>query len=87
MITPEEILKEIGSISSLDTPAKVGAAIGLLEQLTTFIPEPAGRMASIGLLIARDQALAGKSSEDLEALRHSIRAEWQAEIDRQFPNG
>jgi hypothetical protein len=87
MTTLDGILREIGSLGDLNSPAEVAAAIGLLELATQFLPEPAGRLASIGLLLARDQALAGKGPEDLEALRASVRNEWQAELDRRFPNG
>jgi hypothetical protein len=85
--TLESILQDLQSLGDLSTPAEIAAAIGILEQATTFLPEPAGRLASIGLLIARDQALAGKGPEDLESLRASIRSEWQADLDRRFPNG
>lgn len=87
MTTIETVMKEIGALGEVDTPAKIAAAIGLLELLTPLMPEAAGRLASVGLLIARDQALAGKGPEDLEALRASIRADWQADLDRRFPNG
>ena len=84
MTTIESIMRDIGALGEVDTPAKIAAAIGLLELATPFLPEPAGRLASIGLLIARDQALAGKGPEDLEALRASIRNDWQADLDRRF---
>jgi hypothetical protein len=87
LTTLETILQDIQSIGSADTPAEIAAAIGILELATVFLPEPAGRLASVGLMIARDQALAGKGPGDLEALRASIRNEWQAELDRRFPNG
>jgi len=87
MTTLEDLVKEIGELGELKTPGEIAAAIGLLEFASQFLPEPAGRLASIGLLIARDQALAGKGPDDLEALRASIRADWQAEIDRRFVNG
>jgi hypothetical protein len=86
-MTFDEILSDIRALGELDDPAKVGAVIGLLELATQWLPEPAGRMASVGLMIARDQALAGKGPGDLEALRSSVRAEWQADLDRRFPNG
>jgi hypothetical protein len=87
MSSLEDIMQQIGELGELKTPPEIAAAIGLLELATSFLPEPAGRLASIGLMIARDQALAGKGPEDLEALRASIRSEWQAEIDRRFVNG
>ena len=87
MMTLEQIFQEIGQLGKADTPTEIAAAISLLELVTTFIPEPAGRLASLGLLIARDQVLAGKGVEDLEALRASVRADWQAEIDQRFPKG
>jgi len=82
--TLETIIRDIQDLGELDTPGKIAAAIGVLELATPFLPEPAGRLASIGLLIARDQALAGKGPEDLEALRASIRNDWQADLDRRF---
>jgi hypothetical protein len=87
MATIEDLAGQLRQIGSVSTPAEIGAAIGLLEQLTLFLPEPAGRLASVGLLIARDQALAGRTPEDMEALRSSVRVMWQGELDRRFPNG
>lgn len=85
--TIDSVIEEIRALGATDTPAKIAAAIGLLELLTPLMPEAAGRLASVGLLIARDQALAGNGPEQLEALRASIRSDWQADLDRRFPNG
>jgi hypothetical protein len=83
-LTIEQIARQLGDIGALNTPEEAAAAIGLLEQLSLFMPEPAGRLASAGLLLARDLALAGRGAESIEELRSSIRASWQAEIDRRF---
>lgn len=80
-----ELVEALGEIGAPQTPAETAAAIGVLEQLALYLPEPAGRLASIGLLIARDQAMAGKGPEDLEALRSLVRSSWQAALDR-LPN-
>jgi hypothetical protein len=82
-----ELAQQIAGIDpALQAPADVAAAIGVLEQLSLYLPEPAGRLASIALLLARDLALAGKGPEDLEALRSAVRSDWQAALDR-FPRG
>lgn len=83
----EAITNQIGLITKADTPAEIAAAIGVLELVAQFLPEPAGRLASEGLLLARDLALAGKSADDMATLRATVRGEWQADLDRRFPNG
>jgi len=77
-----ELVESISRIGAVDSPPEVAAAIGVLEQVSLYLPEPAGRLASVALLMARDLALAGEGPEALEALRESVRSDWQAALDR-----
>jgi len=86
-MTLEEIIHTIGRLEHGETPEAIEAALSLLEEVTQYLPEPAGRIASAALSLARDAVIAGKGPESIEELRATVRGSWQADLDRRFGGG
>ena len=86
-VTLHDVIQRIGTLGNEETPEAIADAIGIFELLTPFFPAAVGPYASAALLLAKDAALAGKGADSILALRESVRAGWQAELDRRFPNG
>jgi hypothetical protein len=87
MMSLDEIFEALRRLPNESTPEAAVDALNLLDLLTNFVPMPGGPMASEALKLARDAIMAGKAPEDIEALRASIRTDWQAELDQRFPKG
>ena len=83
----DSLLHEIGSLGSLDTPDDATKALDLLDKVARFLPLPVGPLASSALMLAKDAVIAGKGPESIDELRASVRASWQADLDRRFPDG